>query len=62
MSQGIDGESGLLIWQRMCAAVCSSCNDGGRANPGDFGQVFIQGFFSVRVLEILGSSSYFRQM
>lgn len=62
MSQGIDGESGLLVWQKMYAAGCSSCHDGDRADPGNFGQVFIQGFFSVRILEILGNYSYFKQV
>lgn len=46
----------------MCAAVHFSRNDGDRADPGNFRQVLIQGFFSVRILEILGSYSYFRQI
>lgn len=44
----------------MCASVHFSCNDGHRADPGNFGQVVIQGFFSVRVFEISGSYSNFK--
>lgn len=62
MCQGINGGLGLLVWQRMCASARFSCNDGDRADPGNFGQVLIQGFFSVRILEILGSCSYFKQV
>lgn len=58
MCQGINGESRLLDWQRTCAFIRFSCNDEDRADPGNFGQVLIQGFFSVRTLEILGGYSY----